>query len=50
VIVNNVVVVPFNGYIEQLPFEGGEFILKLIKPILLRRPTVYWFREIRKKH
>jgi len=38
-IVNNVVIVPFKGSIEHVPFIGGELIIKLIKPILCIDPN-----------
>jgi hypothetical protein len=39
VIVNIVLVVPFNGFVVQLPFEGGGLTIKLINPILRLDPT-----------
>ena len=39
VMLNIVVVVPFNGYVMQVPFSGGELMMKLINPILRIDPT-----------
>jgi hypothetical protein len=37
--VNNVLVVPFRGFVEQLPFSGDELTMKLIELVLILDST-----------